>query len=203
VGVCTGVTLVKSFTYRGQAGEQWSNRYHFRDNPPTTASEWNTLALALASHEKLLYPSTCEIVQAYGYDSDDPKAPSVWQGYWADDGVPVPGTYAPGAGEHGFAGDQAAMVWWRLELRDSRGKWIYLRKYFHAGQTDQTAPDNLSGPYKSAIATFADAMNPSKGAFNGGLRRLKDTTPILYDGSAPTVTTRTLKRRGKRPPPPA
>ena len=199
----TGITLVKSFTYRGKSGEEWSSKYHLRDNPPSNSALWETTARGLAGLEKVLYPASCSVVRAYGYATDNPHDPAVWVGYWADDGTPIPGTYAPAANEHPFAGDQAAVLWWQLDVKDSRGKWIYCRKYMHAGFTGETTPDVLSPEYSAALQTFADELNPNKGAYFGGIRRVKDLTPVTFGGYLPDVTTRTLKRRGKRPPPPA
>lgn len=192
--------MVKRFTYRGDATEEWSNTYHFRSAPPADATAWGTLVSDLADIEVPILNSFTHIVRAYGYDSDDPDAVSVYTKDWdVDGGAPV-GTYAYSSGtESMLAGDQAAFVWWQLDVKNSRGKWIYLRKYLHGGFSTLGGPDTLSTAYKTALGTYTDALDFASGAFHGGIRRRADDADVLVNGVNPYTTTRTLHRRGKRP----
>lgn len=195
----TGITTVKQFTYRGDPTEQFSNTYHFRSAPPSTSEDWDTMFHNLANIEKGVFPTTTHIVAAYGYDNDDEKPVSVWSTFLAIGNDAISGTYSPTPGEPEFAGDQASLVSWQLDERDRRGKYKYCRKYLHNGYSQVTTPDHLSPTYKSALLVYAAALDPSGGAFHGGIRARTTAAPVNYHAASDWVTTRTLKRRGKRP----
>jgi hypothetical protein len=192
--------MVKQFAYRGDATEEWSNTYHFRDAPPADSTAWGTLVAALAAIEVPILNPFTSIVRAYGYDTDDEKPISVYTKDWELDGGAPVGTYAYSSGtEAPMAGDQATFVWWQLDVKNSRGKWIYLRKYIHGGFSVVGGPDSVSTAYKAALADYADELDFAGGAFHGGLRRRVDDADVLNHGVSPYTTTRTLHRRGKRP----
>lgn len=100
-----------------------------------------------------------------------------------------------------MAGDQAALVEWKTDHINKRGKPIYLRKYIHAGFVLSTDHDALDTAYKNALQAYADNVH----ALQGGLTNA--SSPNWPGGSHttilnlvhPWVTTRTLKRRGPRP----
>jgi hypothetical protein len=195
----TGVTMVQRMTYRGDNTEEWSNNYHFRDAPPSTSADWDTLVNALAQIVKPVIPNTIEIVRAYGYNDDSDKPVSVYAKDWLTEGAPIAGTFAPGVNDHHMSGDQAYYATWQLDSRNARGKWIYLRKYLHGGIVAPTNPDIPDNAYRGAVDTYARALGTPAGGFHGGLRSRKTSAPILWTGTSDYITTRTLKRRGKRP----
>lgn len=191
-----GITLVKSMSYRGNAGEEWSNTYWFKNPPPADDSGWNTLLSALVAAETNIVCVSDSFVRAYGYNSNDPHASAVFHKDWTIPGPPPVGNFPTTTGIK-MAGDQAAMASWRLDKKNSRGKWIYLRKYFHHGFIDVSNTDNLVSVYKTALDTFATTMAGT--TVGGGLRPALYDATITAHGASLYVTTRTLKRRGKRP----
>lgn len=193
----TGLTMVKRFTYRADTLEEFGHTYHFRNTPPPDAASWNQLSLDVWAAEQLIYPPTVHWVRAYGYDSDDPKAPHVWTVDKTVPGPPPAGTSAaPG---QKMAGDQAAMVWWKTARLNARGKPIYLRKYIHSGGVDVNNPDLLSGGYITLLGAYIANASPGVGGVYGGLRSRSHDETIVARGVSQYTTTRTLKRRGKRP----
>jgi hypothetical protein len=203
MGSLYGVTLVQQMTYRGDATEEWSNTWHFRDPPPSSSAAWETAVTALAQLVKTVIPDTGKIIRAYGYDDDSDKPVSVYTKDWLLEGSPIVGTYNPLGSDFPLAGDQAYFIWWKLDKRNSRGKWIYLRKYLHDGYCDFTDPDRPAVDYKAQCELLAGWMHNVGTPFAGGVRSRTDPAPILEHGVSEFITTRTLKRRGKRPIPKA
>jgi len=195
----TGITSVKRFTYRGNA-EEFSNTYHFTGTPPSDFGAWRTLYDALVTAEKAVLTSSVSCIGGYGYDDDSPDAHSVW----SVDLTQAPNTPVPGIGNFdpstGAPGDAAMWVRWKTSRKNTAGKWIYLRKYFHgvrlagASGGDQIAPLQVT-----ALTAFGAKMDD--GTFAGGRRlRSRDHDETLQGHGVSTwVTTRTLKRRGRRP----
>jgi hypothetical protein len=190
-----GITLVKKFTYRGDATEEYSNQYWFTGGAPADGTAWATLIAALVVQEKTLYNLNVKYIRGYGYDSDVDNADSVY----VDDKTlaPVDGTFNE-AGTVVCPGDSANWIRW-FSGRTSNGKKIYLRKYFHPAYASASAVDQTAATWKTAAQTFATKLQD--GTFSGSRKltaRGHSDTPTL--GAPSTyVTTRTLKRRGKRP----
>lgn len=199
MGSLFGVTMVQQMTYRGDATEEWSNTYHFRDAPPADSAAWLTAVTALAAVVKPIIPDTGHIVRAYGYDTDDDKPVSVYSKDWLSEGAPIAGTYSSTGSDFPLAGDQAYFAWWKLDKRNSRGKWIYLRKYLHDGFCDFSDSDRPGPAYKTAVAAYAAELDAAGGALFGGIRARKESDAVLEHGVSEYITTRTLHRRGKRP----
>jgi len=189
----TGLTLVKRFTYRGDTLEEFSNTYHFKSAPPGDDASWTVLLNDVALQERKVMPPDVFHVRAYGYDSDDENAHHVFQFDWTVPGPPPPGTGS--AWTPKFAGDQASCVWWKTDKLSSRGKPIYLRKYWHHGGMGPGGGDTLDTSYQGILDTYATAMN----GIHGGLRARRQDCNVVAHGVLPYPTTRTLKRRGKRP----
>lgn len=200
MGTVTGITLIKKFPYRGNPDEEWSNTYHFVDAPPSDDAGWATLVTELAEIEQPILNPYTTIVRAYGYDSDDDHAHAVYTKDWEVDGGALTGTYAYSSGsEEMIAGDQATLVSWRLDAKNSRGKWIYLRKYLHGGYEVIGGPDSVSSAYVAALQTYADALDDGTTGLHGGLRARERDDDVTTNIVSPYTTTRTLRRRGKRP----
>lgn len=192
---------VKRFTYRGDPTEEWSNEYALTLATPASRAGWITAADALMAAEKPLYRSGSTIVKVYGYDSDDEDAIAVFT-YDSDSGdfTAVAGTLVVGT-DLPIAGDQAAWIRWKTERLTSKGKPIYLRKFYHGLTTSPGAPDSPSTTWRTNAATFATALRTGSNALIGAIRgQGHSPDPLISSAAATFMTTRTLKRRGKRPP---
>lgn len=202
-----GLTIVKKFTYRGDANEEYSNTYWFTGTTPVDAAAWKTLADAVIAQEKTVYPSSVKAVRAYGYDSpnDTTGEHAVWSYDYEGAVETVAGTYST-TGLDIMAGDAATWIRWRTDRRTSPGgKLIYLRKYFHPAVRASGSIDSVATSWRSAAVTFGSYL---VGATVPGSRKLcamhhtEDAASFASDDveAALYVTTRTLKRRGKRNP---
>ncbi len=199
-----GIVTVKLGFRHGTQTEEWSNKYHLTGPDPANPTAWRTLLDALTAQEKTLISPNTKIVRAYGYDNDSPTAHSVWGvDLTVSPNVPVVGTYTVTGAMQNLPSDTASWIRWKLDRVNSNGKAIFLRKYFHDcwQDTGVGAPgaDGFSATYKTALNSFASLLFTGAG-IDGG-RHIRDTgggNPIAAGVSA-FATTRTLKRRGKRP----
>lgn len=192
------LTLVKQFAYRGN-DEEWSNTYFFTGDLPADAASWKTLADNVVAVEKTLYPSTTKMVRAIGHQAGESVA--VWAYDYLAVSEEVAGTYAL-TNTTQDAGDSAQWLRWSTDLLTERGKPIYLRNYYHPGfrSTSGTA-DAVAALWQSNADTFgADWI---AGFADGDAELHARCGPHgvvgLVATSSEWVTTRTLKRRGKRP----
>lgn len=193
-----GIVSTKEFSYRSDNSERFSNKYWFTGAVPTSAATWKTFYDTLVAAERTVMGPLVHFVAATGYDNDTPGSHSVWS--WERTTEPlVSGSLIIGATDTRFAGDQAAMLEWKLARKNSRGKWVYLRKYFHGGAVENVAPDDISPAMLTAMQNVGVVL--SDGTWNQGhqLRSQKGAETITGVIASPYVTTRTLKRRGKRP----
>lgn len=185
------ITINKQMSYRG-APEVYSNTYHFSGTTPTTDVGWHDLAKAIFAAEAPLHPTSVYFVGYLGYEAGNEFAVSL-KDYNADGTAGIPGT-----GSHQASvvpGDAAANIRWMTPNRTSRGKRIYLRKYFHEPAIQD---DALTAAYKTAGATYGAKM--IDGTLPGGVKICGPQGAVASSPMVmPFVTTRTLKRRGKRP----
>lgn len=189
------LTIIKQFTYRDQP-EEWSNTYHFSGTTPVNEAAWETLARAVANLEKNVLTSNTKIVGAYGYIAG--QEASVFQANW----LGPPDTAIVGSLTWDVSvmcpGDAAATVRWYTGQKNSKGKKIYCRKYFHDVARKSTDPDEVNATWMTNYATLAAGL--IAGTLPGGVKYCGPQGAVLQDPAAsPYVTTRTLKRRGKRP----
>lgn len=193
----TSVILIKRFIYRDNPNEEYSNRYYLRNTPPSDSASWNLLITDLIGHEKAFVPTNHHYVRAYGYNDDAENAQAVHLKDFTADGDEIAGIYTP----IGFtgSGDQAACLEWKTDRKNSRGKWIYLRKYFHSPDIENNQHDTLQPGYVTLLEAFGNELAPNGGAFYGGIRSRTHADNIVSVSAIPWSTTRTLKRRGKRP----
>lgn len=188
-----GITTIKRFTYRGTS-EDWSNTYYFEGTQPADFSGFENIAEAIAAQEKSFLPSTHEVVEWYGYvegqdESEHHGFLTGNQGTLTTTG----GTIAPG--------DAAFWVRWPTGVNNSKGKPIYLRKYYHGAVADNTNHDNVLAGQRTAAKTACDTISDSLGI--GPVTNAGGDKPASDECTVSTyVTTRTLKRRGRRPPTP-
>lgn len=196
----TGLTVVKRFPYRGSTTEEFSNTYHFDGTVPSDASAWRTLFDALVLQEKTVYPSQVQVIRGYGYATDDPLDNSVWSvDLTVSPNSPVAGTCST-SGAQRAPGDAAVWVRWKTSRLNSVGKAIYLRKYFHPAIVEAAGsdPDLVWSTQQTAMTAFGTKM--MDGSFAGGkITAQEHTDTIISAGHSNYITTRTLKRRGKRP----
>ena len=193
------VILVKSFVYR-DLPEEWSNRYHFSGFTPNSDADWLATVNAFVNAEKPILNAATTIVRAYGYNAGSDHANYVHD--YTVPGPPPQGTLAIPVGEHALAGDQACCVRFTTGQHNSRGKMIYCWKYLHGGIQNGADPDELLPSYITLVQTYANLL--IGGTMASSLRYCGPqganlTTPLVHK----YVTTRTLKRRGKRPLPSA
>jgi hypothetical protein len=192
-----GITLVKRFPYRGDASEEFSNTYHLTGSIPADSAAWKTLADALIAEEKKVYESDVTVIQAYGYDSDADDATAVWSYDYLGAGASVPGT-GSFTGVR-CPGDAAAWVRWKTSRLNTKGKPIYLRKYFHCVEYLSGSPDTLVTGQKTALEAFGTKLMDGTFTSARKIRSQHHDETIVASGASTYITTRTLKRRGKRP----
>ena len=196
--VCV-LTSIKSFQYRGVA-EEYSNTYMFDGSTPADATAWRALFDALNLAEKYCLDDHVSIVKAYGYNKVPVKGDSsVWSvDLRVSPNTPVVGQYTASPGIPG-AGDTAVWIRWGLDKLNTDGKRVYLRKYYHPGIAEAaTVRDTVATNLKTAMSTFATKMHD--GTFIDGRKIVgPDGTAVIGHGVSSYITTRTLKRRGKRP----
>lgn len=198
----TVLTIVKDMSYRGVAGEEWSNTYALTGTTPADSTAWRTLFDAVVAEEKKLYASSVRVIKGYGYDAIPEKGDhAIWTLDLRPSSGTVAGTLAATSGLPA-AGDQAMWIRWSLDRFNTYGKRVYLRKYFHGGYVFTSTAENPSTAYYTALGLFGTKCMDGSLA---GSRKICDKfgeVPIA-NAVAPYMTTRTLKRRGKRPPRPA
>jgi len=195
----TVLTVVKSMVYRGVAGEEWSNGYMLTGTTPADSTAWRALFDAIVTQEKACYLPASTVIRGYGYDKVPAKGDhAIWSVDLRPSSSTVSGTMSITGGIQ-FAGDQAGWIRWSLDRFNSYGKRVYLRKYFHAGAVPTAGGDGLSAQCQNGYNAFGAFM---MGGTLLGSRRICDhlgNVPVATSIS-PYVTTRTLKRRSKRPP---
>jgi hypothetical protein len=98
-----------------------------------------------------------------------------------------------------MSGDDAIWIRFATGRVSDQGKPIYLRKYFHGVfSSSSSAPDTFSAAQRTAFQTLAAAVLDTSGDWPG----LGDLQGAALPGGYLTssyITTRTLKRRGRRP----
>jgi len=195
------LTVIKRFPYRGDSNEEWSNTYMLTGATPVDSTAWRTLFDLLVAEEKKLYKSGVQVIGGYGYDSvPTPGDSAVWSvDLTVTPNTPVAGALSGSIGNPG-SGDTAMWIRWGLDRLNTKGKRVYLRKYFHPALslTAGTDTDLVEPAWKTIAAAFATKLD--EGSFTGG-RKITDRLGTITVGHAVGnyTTTRTLKRRGKRP----
>lgn len=190
------ITIVKRFPYRGDTMEEFSNKYHFSGDVPGDDAAWKTLADAIIAAERPMLPASVSFVRAYGHEAGNEFAVATID-YTAPPLTPVAGTLAV-SGVAKAPGDAAFWVRWRTAHKNSRGKWIYLRKYFHGVLIGTTDGDIVATQQKAAAEAYAPKM--TDGSLPGGVKICGPQGAVAGPAAVSTyTTTRTLKRRGKRP----
>lgn len=199
MAAAVGIVLVKQFTYRGVTGEEWSNKYWLTGQIPQDDNAWLALTNKLRDEELKCYTSDSRVTSAYTYNDNTPGAHSVWSIDYLALGLDVPGTLTNSPVSK-WAGDQAGVLEFKTARKNTRGKWVYLRKYFHGGFSLATDPETLDTSAVAAYDAFGVFLSTSPVGLEGRrIRSQKQDEQLQSHHTIPYVTTRTLKRRGKRP----
>lgn len=201
--MAVGFVIIKRGWRHGVQGEEWSNKYHLSGPDPANPTAWRALFDALVTAEKECYSSMTSVVRGYGYVSDADDATAAYSiDLTVSPNTPVPGVMAA-AGGASMPSDAAVWVRWKLDRQNSNGKSIFLRKYFHdayqvSGGTG-AAVDAVLPAQKTALNSFASLLFTGAGIDGGRHIRDKGGGNVIAAGISNFITTRTLKRRGKRP----
>lgn len=203
IGTCCRVVTIKSFSYRGLP-EEFSNDYTFKGAPPSDDASWLQLFNDVINKEKTIYTNDVTFVRAYGYVDNDPKRAHAGSHDFTVPGPPPTGTMTAVASPR-MAGDQASLMWWLLDRKSDKGKPTYLRKFIHHGYINGANNDQIDTAYRTTLLTFAGASGIQvvhNGLMSPGGPKDTDPNPggnVVSQDVQTWVTTRTLKRRGKRP----
>jgi hypothetical protein len=191
-----GFIAVYEFTYRGQP-EEWSQGYHVSADYDD-AADFNA-----AMDDFRVY--TADVLSAATYFSRFLGYHDLSPGHSHDFVHDIRSSNLTGAmstsGLTPCPGDDAVWVRWKMGHLSSRGKPVYLRKYFHDCYVDEDGdPDAIASAYQSALGIWGTQMYNDTG--NGHPIADKDgTRPSSTLDVSTWITTRTLERRGKRPTP--
>lgn len=186
------ITIIKRFLYRGQQ-EEWSNTYHLSGTTPTDQAGWKTLADAIIAIEKNAIGDVNSYVRAYGYVAGQAHSAATID-YVALGGTLIKGQLVATTTSPYPPGDTAVMIRARAGT-SSKGKPVYLRKYFHGCPV---SGDSVVSAQQTSMVTFATAM--LAGTLPGSMKWVGPQGQVASNPQAlPFATTRTLKRRGKRP----
>lgn len=185
--------LVQSSEYRG-VPEQWSNTYSFKGPAPSDPTTWKALADAFIAALRPCFSSKTTFVTAYGYSPNAIGANFVHD--YATPGPPLAGTGVFSAGREA-PGDAAITGRLSSEKFNPSGKRVYGRNYWHDAYTDLADADRVLPDQQNALTQFLTTY--TQGTIYTGT---ESCLPDLTDTHSPHVdqwiTTRTLKRRGKR-----
>jgi hypothetical protein len=190
------MTIVKKFTYRGNR-EEWSNTYHFSGGTPADSTHWKALADAMINSEKNCYTADTSVVRAYGHVPGTNHA--VWTYDYESAGATVAGVLSAASGEQRMPGDAAGVLQWLTADYTSRGKKIYLRKFFHdCGSKGTGHEDELADTWKFGYEALGD---DAEAGWISSTYKICGPNGAAGSGRAASkwITTRTLKRRGRRP----
>lgn len=153
-----GVSIVKSVSFRG-VNQEFSNRYHY-EGASMTSSQAAQLAANVAAAEKVFHATDVNFVRYHVWlDTGSPGTSSMLsQGPLSGTGATTPNT--------SMDRERAVLVRWPAGT-DSRGRPVYLRKWYHccgsfggitfaASILQQTA--SFSGSQKTSIESAAASL---------------------------------------------
>jgi hypothetical protein len=191
------VTLIKAFSYR-DAEEEWSNTYGLGGAAFADYAAMLACAATLANYERNVYAATSRVVRAIIYQPGAIISTRTIQ-FLAEVGSEPTGLLSPSGSFVKWAGDQAG--WIRGKIGTStKGKPVYVRKYFHDGFSLLGDSDETMSDWRGAAMTFAGQLQSGTAGSGRPWVGPDGETVTLLDRSK-YVTTRTLKRRGRRPTP--
>lgn len=189
------VILTKRGTWRGN-NEDWSNGYYLNGTAPTDRASWEALFKALWLQEEPFHRGQ-RLVKAYGY-ADPNGNVTIGRDY-----IAVPdGTIAVSTGSALTTGgtvlslEQASLMKARCGYT-SKGKPRYVMKFFHGTKVSDADTVAWVAPGAGLTALLAGWTN---GSLPGSAKLCRPDGQVCETPTVSNfVTTRTLKRRGKRP----
>ena len=160
-----GVVLYKTFTWRGET-EEWGNTYHFVGDAPSSPADWRSLVDDLVTLEKTVLNNTVTIERAICYEDTDHS--SVYSYDLSAFSGTVAGTYnAVAEGALVQEGGTSYMCRWDTGRRSTKGKAIYLRKYWHPAISPAGSPDTVDTDLMTQLGSFALNVMSSSGDWPG------------------------------------
>lgn len=189
------ITLIKRFPYRGDANEEFSNKYHLDGTMPATDEEWETLAEAIWATESEIFRGDVHLVTAYGYEAGNEH--SIAQiDFTAGGGAGPGGGLNVDSSSVPMAGDQCGYL--RAFAGRLNGRKTYCKKFFHGGFIDASELDQVTGPMQTAMDAHGAAL--LAGGLPGDAFWVQEQgRPLSLPLADNWVHVRQLKRRGKRP----
>jgi hypothetical protein len=188
------VLMVSEFTYRGQR-EEFSNRFSFKGPAPSGDTAWKALTDKIITALQPCFDADVTFVRAYGYGANQIGAIFVHD--YKTPGPPSAGT-AIWTGAALAAGDAAITGRLTSDKISKRGKHVYSRSYWHGAHAmNATNGDQVLPAQQAALTTFLTGYTQATidPIFDSCLPDLTNTHSPHVDQ---WMTTRTLKKRGKR-----
>lgn len=189
------VILTKQSEWR-DTQEQWSNGYHFVGDAPADRAEAYDFFEALWGIEANLFVGAT-LVKAYFYENPDGNV-TIGRDYLAEgisNKLSTGGALATTGSKLSL--EQASLGKWRCGYT-SKGKPRYVMKFYHGIYASSADADKVAWSATAGAQDYAAKF--TDGTLPGGAKLCRPDgqvcEPMLR---SPWVTTRTLKRRGKRP----
>lgn len=160
--------IVKTFAYRGDPVQTWSNRYFFDGGDPGDSATWHDLFDAFVLVEKTCYPNSVTVADVYGYAPGSQVAV-------ASKSYGIAGTLG-GVEMISTPGDCAAVLRMATTKRSKKNHPVYVFSYFHKAlfSPSGSGPDELLAQQKTALENFgSDLLN----GITVNTRTYKRTTP--------------------------
>lgn len=192
------VIIVKSAEWRNTQ-EEFSNGYYFNGTKPSNRSEAEAFFMALWNVEKEFSNQLITLAQGYYYEDPTVDKPHVTIGrdYRGENIQYGSGGIASSSGGQQTSLEQCGLMKARCGYMKN-GRVRYVNKYYHGVSAKQSDADAANWVASATLATklakFTDGTLP------GGAKLCRPDGLVCETPQvSPWITTRTLKRRGKRP----
>lgn len=149
------IVVRKNFTYRGDQ-RNWTNRYHFEGDLPTSQAAFEAFADLVVAAEKAIYDSEVTINEVVCYDastasSTNPHGDAVYTKTYTTDG-----TLDTAADGGPAPGDAAIYLRYSTPARSSKNHPVYLANYFHGARMSVAGGDAMTTGQRTAVEDYAD-----------------------------------------------